>query len=76
MYAELNIEKVYHDYEEASYARISKLIDQIDEKVLPKKMFYDFMNRYVLVSPHFEESTSDLCKADTNRFDYLARFIL
>jgi hypothetical protein len=39
------MEMVYRDYEEASYARISALIEKVDEALLPKKMFYDFMNR-------------------------------
>jgi farnesyl diphosphate synthase len=45
VFKDLNIEQVYRDYEEASYARISGLIEKIDETTLPKKMFYDFMDR-------------------------------
>ena len=45
IYRDLNIEQVYRDYEEASYVRISALIETVDEAILPKQMFYDFMNR-------------------------------
>lgn len=45
VYAELKLEDVYHKYEEDSFARISKLIEEVDDSILPKQMFYDFMNR-------------------------------
>ena len=45
VYADLNIEGVYHRYEEDSYQRISKLIEEIDETLIPRQMFIDFMKR-------------------------------
>ena len=45
VYHELNMEQIYREYEENSYKRISALIDQIDESILPKSMFVKFMNR-------------------------------
>ncbi|KAJ3175898.1 Farnesyl pyrophosphate synthetase [Geranomyces variabilis] len=45
VYEELRIADVYHAYEEASYARISKLIEAIDESLIPREMFVVFMNR-------------------------------
>ena len=45
IYKELELEKVYQEYEESSFQRISKLIDSMDDTLLPKSMFYDFMNR-------------------------------
>lgn len=47
VFASLKIDEVYKAYEEESFARISALIETLDDQVLPKKMFYDFMNRYV-----------------------------
>ena len=45
VYLDLKLEELYKKYEEDSYARISQLIEEIDNSVLPKEMFYDFMNR-------------------------------
>lgn len=45
LYLDLNLEALYQKYEEDSYSRISKLIEELDDSVLPKQMFYDFMNR-------------------------------
>ncbi|KAJ3183177.1 Farnesyl pyrophosphate synthetase [Gaertneriomyces sp. JEL0708] len=45
VYKELNIEGVYHKYEEDSYTRLTALIEQVDEAVLPREMFTTFMNR-------------------------------
>jgi farnesyl diphosphate synthase len=48
VYKELNLEQVYFEYEEKSYQRISTLIEALEGGVLPKQMFFDFMNRYIL----------------------------
>ncbi|KAJ3368552.1 Farnesyl pyrophosphate synthetase, partial [Kappamyces sp. JEL0680] len=45
VYRELDIEGHYHQYEESSYKRLSALIEKIDESLLPRQMFVDFMNR-------------------------------
>lgn len=45
LYKDLKIPEKYQEYEESSFDRISKLIENLDEQVLPKSMFYDFMNR-------------------------------
>ena len=45
IYKDLNIEKVYHDYEEASYKRISQMIEALEHPSLSKEMFVVFMNR-------------------------------
>ncbi|TPX57147.1 hypothetical protein PhCBS80983_g04020 [Powellomyces hirtus] len=45
IYEELQIADIYHAYEEASYERISELIEQIDETLIPREMFVVFMNR-------------------------------
>jgi farnesyl diphosphate synthase len=45
VYTELDIPAVYRAYEEASYQRISALIEQVDEASLPRDMFTTFMNR-------------------------------
>ncbi len=46
VYSQLKIDEVYKAYEDESFARISGLIETLDDKVLPETMFYDFMNRY------------------------------
>ena len=48
VYMNLKLEDVYRKYEEESYSRISQLIEKVDDSILPKQMFYDFMNRFVL----------------------------
>lgn len=45
VYKELDIEGVYHKYEEDSYSRISLLIEKVDGNLIPRQMFTDFMNR-------------------------------
>jgi len=45
IYDELHIVEVYQHYEEESYQRISELIEKVNENLLPKDMFYKFMNR-------------------------------
>lgn len=45
LFMDLKLEELYQKYEEESYAKISKLIEEIDDSVLPKQMFYDFMNK-------------------------------
>lgn len=45
IYAALDMPAIYRAYEEESYTRVSALIEAVDENVLPRKMFYDFMNR-------------------------------
>jgi farnesyl diphosphate synthase len=45
LFAELKLEEVYKKYEEESYIRINALIQKIDDTVIPKEMFIDFMNR-------------------------------
>ncbi|KAI9088809.1 isoprenoid synthase domain-containing protein [Phlyctochytrium arcticum] len=45
VYAQLKIDDVYHAYEQESHGRISKLIEQVDEALLPREMFVQFMNR-------------------------------
>eukprot|EP00042_Codosiga_hollandica_P002957 m.12698 g.12698 ORF g.12698 m.12698 type:complete len:440 (+) comp17633_c0_seq2:30-1349(+) len=44
LYKDLNIEKVYHDYEEESYQKIMQLIDQ-KHGALPKAIFIDFAQK-------------------------------
>lgn len=52
VYADLNLERVYREYEEASYRRISDLIaNGIDETLLPRAMFVQFMQRWALLLP-------------------------
>ena len=45
VYVELDLENVYRKYEEESHARISALINKVDESLLPREMFVTFMNR-------------------------------
>ena len=45
VFSELQIERVYQDYEDQSYVRIKDLIMQVDNEVLPQQMFLDFMDR-------------------------------
>lgn len=45
LFIELELESLYHEYEEASYREISGLIAKVDEKVLPRDMFFTFMHR-------------------------------
>ncbi|KAJ1328586.1 hypothetical protein BSLG_007506 [Batrachochytrium salamandrivorans] len=45
VYKDLEIERVYHEYEEASYKRISALIEAVDDNLIPRDMFVTFMNR-------------------------------
>lgn len=45
VYREIGLERVYREYEEASYQRVMGLIQQVDERVLPREMFVTFMNR-------------------------------
>ena len=45
VFHELNIEKIYQEYEEKSYHRIRELVSQIDDDQLPRQMFLDFMDR-------------------------------
>ena len=45
VFNELNIEKVYQDYEEQSYTRIQQLVLKVNDDILPRKMFLDFMDR-------------------------------
>jgi farnesyl diphosphate synthase len=45
VFKELDIEGIYHAYENESYQRISELIKAVDEALLPQQMFVDFMNR-------------------------------
>lgn len=41
----MDIEGVYHKYEEDSYNRLNLLIEKVDGDLIPKTMFVDFMNR-------------------------------
>ena len=45
IYKDLDIERVYHEYEEESYQRISSMIKEIQHEKLPQEMFVKFMNR-------------------------------
>ncbi|KAK6094023.1 Farnesyl pyrophosphate synthetase [Batrachochytrium dendrobatidis] len=45
VYKELEIERIYHEYEEESYKRISVLIEKIEDGLIPRDMFVTFMNR-------------------------------
>ncbi|KAI8906014.1 isoprenoid synthase domain-containing protein [Gorgonomyces haynaldii] len=45
IYKDLNIEQVYHDYEEESYKRLTKMVEEIKHERLPQDMFITFMNR-------------------------------
>ncbi|KAJ3323414.1 hypothetical protein HDV06_001934 [Boothiomyces sp. JEL0866] len=45
VYKELDIEGVYNKYEEDSYQRITALIAEIDDSLIPQDMFTKFMNR-------------------------------
>ncbi|KAI8824143.1 isoprenoid synthase domain-containing protein [Fimicolochytrium jonesii] len=45
IYEQLHLETVYREYEDRSYKRISELIEQIDESLLPRDIFVTFMNR-------------------------------
>ncbi|KAI8800497.1 geranyltranstransferase [Cladochytrium replicatum] len=45
VYQDMGLRRVYEQYEERSYRKISGLIEAVDEKVLPRKMFTSFMNR-------------------------------
>ena len=45
VYKDLDIECVYHKYEAESYVRLSALIQKVDDSLIPRKMFVDFMNR-------------------------------
>lgn len=44
VYKELNLEKVFHDYEEASYTSLKKLIEE-KSGALPKEIFTDFAEK-------------------------------
>ncbi|KAJ3289077.1 Farnesyl pyrophosphate synthetase [Rhizoclosmatium sp. JEL0117] len=50
VYAELDLEGLYRNYEEESHAKVMKLIEEIDEKVLPRDMFVTFVKRVYKVS--------------------------
>ncbi|KAI9312783.1 isoprenoid synthase domain-containing protein [Zopfochytrium polystomum] len=45
VFEEVGVEEEYRRYEEESYERIGRLIEEIDERVLPREMFVTFMNR-------------------------------
>jgi farnesyl diphosphate synthase len=45
VFKELDIERVYQKYEDDSYERLSGLIQKVDDDLVPRKMFVDFMNR-------------------------------
>ncbi|KAI8928307.1 isoprenoid synthase domain-containing protein [Entophlyctis helioformis] len=45
IYKDLEIERVYREYEEESFNRISALIEKVDESLLPRDMFVTFMKR-------------------------------
>lgn len=39
------MEQVYRRYEDESYKRITLLIQNLDDTIIPRKMFVDFMDR-------------------------------
>jgi len=46
LYRELNLERVYKDYEESSYQRLVALVDKgAEEGNLPKQLFLEFASR-------------------------------
>ncbi|KAJ3012928.1 Farnesyl pyrophosphate synthetase [Thoreauomyces humboldtii] len=45
IYKDMDMTNIYAKYEDASYKRISALIEQIDETLIPREMFVTFMNR-------------------------------
>ena len=46
VYKELNLEQVYHDYEERSYSTLMELIEsEATAAKLPKALFVEFANR-------------------------------
>ena len=46
IYRELNLEQVYRDYEESSYASLMELIERESATAnLPKELFVEFANR-------------------------------
>ncbi|ORX72423.1 terpenoid synthase [Linderina pennispora] len=45
LYKELDIEKVYKDYEEAAIADMEKKISEVDETQIPKQVFTAFLNK-------------------------------
>ena len=44
IYIELNIPTIFNDYENASYVELCELIN-VNCKILPKKMFFDFLDK-------------------------------
>ncbi|KAL2915886.1 Farnesyl pyrophosphate synthetase [Polyrhizophydium stewartii] len=45
IYRDLDIETLYRQYEEESYQRITALINQVEDDLIPREMFVTFMNR-------------------------------
>jgi farnesyl diphosphate synthase len=44
LYKDLNLEKVFHNYEEATYAELMDLIKK-EAKGVPEKVFMDFSSK-------------------------------
>ncbi|KAJ1963741.1 Farnesyl pyrophosphate synthetase [Dipsacomyces acuminosporus] len=45
LYKELNIEKVYRDYEDAAIADLQSKISKVDESLVPRDVFTAFLNK-------------------------------
>ncbi|CAB4482759.1 farnesyl pyrophosphate synthase [Rhizophagus irregularis] len=45
IYKDLEIEKLYKEYEEQSYSRLNDLILQLDDSLIKRQVFYTFMDR-------------------------------
>jgi farnesyl diphosphate synthase len=45
LYADLDLESVYRQYEETSFKQICEMIDLVDDQVLPRAIFLDFAKR-------------------------------
>ncbi|KAI8322663.1 farnesyl pyrophosphate synthase [Martensiomyces pterosporus] len=45
LYKEMDIEKVYRDYEDAAIAGLQKKISEVDETLVPREVFTAFLNK-------------------------------
>ncbi len=45
IYRDLEIEKLYKEYEEQSYTKLNNLISQLDESLVKRQVFTTFMNK-------------------------------